>query len=272
MSMAEFVKSLVGKKGDLAALEAAVAKLKAEKSAAEAEMTRLAARRVELLLADDDKALDADERLSEKAYRVERADAILPDLEASLAAARLGARKAEREAAWKDISEEFFSTARAYLEHMLAAREGYDRLGTIRGKAQNSGLYNEAASRFAVPTPLLDNDLLAAFGRAIEHSKSLPAPGAPAAAPPPAPKTEQPQPADVVVEFVTPDFPVLGGLPRGKMGDRRRVSTPLAWDLVRSGATKFVGKPPPQPQPASRPATKPPTSAPPSPQSPEEAA
>jgi hypothetical protein len=251
MSVAEFVKSLVGKKaGDLTALEAAIIKLNGEKSAAQAEMTRLAARRIELLLTDDDKALDADERLSEKAYRIiERADAILPDLELRRDAARLAQRKAEQAARWDEVSSEFFSTARDYLEHMRAARAGYDELGRIRGRAQNSGLYNEAASRFAVPTPLLDNDLLNAFGRAIEHAASLPPPGAPAvAAPAPAPKTEQPpKPAEVVVEFITPDVPVFGGLPPGKMGDRRRVPAADAWAWVNAGSARFVGKPPPRP-------------------------
>jgi hypothetical protein len=71
MKIGDFLKTLSnGRADDAGATEAALKRLEAEKTAAQAEMAAIAARRVDLLIADDNAALDADERSSERLYRI----------------------------------------------------------------------------------------------------------------------------------------------------------------------------------------------------------
>jgi hypothetical protein len=109
-------------------LEAALGRLSEEKRKAEADLAEIAERRTSLLLADEDRRLDADERAAEKAYRVvEKVDLVLPDIKQRLAAARLAEKRV--------VVDDFLRRAKAtfvemstVLENAVAANERADAL------------------------------------------------------------------------------------------------------------------------------------------------
>jgi hypothetical protein len=96
MTINDFLSRFVatGKLDDPSEISAAIARLEGERTAAQSRLTTLDGRRPALLLADDNKALDADQREAERACReIEKIDLVLPELKAKLAAAKNAARQ-----------------------------------------------------------------------------------------------------------------------------------------------------------------------------------
>lgn len=161
VGISEFLKGLTAgsKSDDADELAAAIARLLAEKSAAETQMVAIAERRTNLLLEDDDTALDKDERASEKAYRtIEKVDLALSDLRARLAAAKSVARRAR----WSEIKARFDASLDEFAATYRLALEAYENLAQVRHEAQGSGFAEEARGLIAVPH-FLTRDLLHQF-------------------------------------------------------------------------------------------------------------
>jgi hypothetical protein len=160
LNIAEFLKSLVAKKpDDAAALQQAIARLEAEKSTAQAELVKFAQRRPDLLLSDNDKAIDEDERASERSYRtVEKIDLVLPDLKTRLAAAK----SVERRERWAELKGRFDASLSEFGVTFRRALEAHEELARIRNEAQLGGFAEEARSLIAAPH-ILSRDLLRQF-------------------------------------------------------------------------------------------------------------
>ena len=256
----------------VAEAEAALSRLASERSAAQAEINELQTKRRSLLLVDDsDREIAAVDKASAAAeLRLERLEEAEPGLVAGLTAARTRRRQAE----WEQIRDEYFPAAATYLAAMRDARQAFDAVTGIIGKAQNRGFAAEATSLFPFPIHLLDVELLKRLNVAVERAEAAayapPRPAAPPAAAAPAPSPSMPagksKPAALAtVEILEPPVAV-GGVPPGRPGEvKRGVPAAVAWAWVRSGVAKFVGAPPPEPaEPQAAPPSppKPPASLP----------
>ena len=185
LSIGKFLEALAGrnKSDDPAELSAAIARLEQEKSAAEAEMAAIAARRQKLLLDDRDDELDRDERTAERAYRVvEKVDAALPDIRTRLAAAK----SVERRAKWREIDAEFWAEMPKFVGHYAATLKSFEALAEIRGRAQASGFDAEARSMPSLP--LVSREMLSLLEAEIARHRAAAVPQPkPAAKPAPTP-------------------------------------------------------------------------------------
>ena len=249
----------------VAEAEAALARLASERSAAQAEINELQTKRRSLLLVDDsDREIAAVDKASAAAeLRLERLEEAEPGLVAGLTAARTRRRQAE----WEQICDEYFPAAATYLAAMRDARQAFDAVTGIIGKAQNRGFAAEATSLFPFPIHLLDVELLKRLDVAVERAEAAayapPRPAAPPAAAAPAPSPSMPagksKPAALAtVEILEPPVAV-GGVPPGRPGEvKRGVPADVAWGWVRSGVAKFVGAPPPEPAGPQAPSPSPP--------------
>jgi hypothetical protein len=191
LSLGDFVRSISSrdKPDDVGELEAAIARLEAERAAAGAELTAIAERRPTLLLSDDDKKLDLDERAAERAYRaVEKVDLVLPGLRDRLSAARNASRRD-----WeKDLTARCDATLAKYLTAFGTAVEVGEALAALRMEGQSNGFMEQMASILPAEPRVLNRDSLGFLAKEVERRRAAtqprPAPQPRPAVPPPAPK------------------------------------------------------------------------------------
>ncbi len=192
LSLGDFVRSLAAPKDkpdDIGELEAAIERLQSERAASEAELSAISARRPTLLLSDDDKKLDLDERASERAYRaVEKIDLVLPGLRDRLSAARNASRRD-----WeKDLTARCDAALAKFLTAFGAAVEAGEELAALRMEGQNNGFMAQMASILPAEPRVLNRDSLGFLAKEVERRRDAamprPAPQPRPAAPPPAPK------------------------------------------------------------------------------------
>ena len=159
----------------------------------------------------------------------------------------LAARTRRRQAEWEEIADEYFSGRRDLsCRHARDARQAFDAVTGIIGKAQNRGFAAEATSLFPFPIHLLDVELLKRLDVAVERAEAAayapPRPAAPPAAAAPAPGSpsmpawESKPAALATVEILEPPVAV-GGVPPGRPGQvKRGVPADVAWAWVRSAS------------------------------------
>jgi hypothetical protein len=175
-------------------LAAAVMRIEGEKARAEAEMVALAARREALLMADDDAGLDADERGSEKAYRVaEKCRLLLADLRPRIAAAK----DAERQRRWRGLKSKYDAAAVEYANALRAAVEKMATVLNVNDEGRRQGFEREVMAHFIPPARMISADALNQYEVEIDRVREMARPR-PAPAPSPAkpvPTAAAPTPA-----------------------------------------------------------------------------
>jgi hypothetical protein len=153
-------------------IEQALARLRRGRAEADASFKAAHARRAELLLSDATlEEVKEIEALAEAAsLTLERLELVEPKLLEELTASR---NAAEREA-WRDLLRDAYAPAAAdHAAKYRAALEAWEKLGSIRAKAIQMGLGDEAATAMRPVPVILNRDSLVRIERENDRVQDL---------------------------------------------------------------------------------------------------